>query len=452
MSESAMIAAIRFGYGMPLPDGAPQDAGALLARLAGPDRAAEVWPGYGLGSVLPLQAEGAKLRRLRKNAEEFRAEYRAAVNAVDRQFHRARQVMLARALGASDGFRERLVVFWADHFTTVAKRRENRGLVPAMIEDAIRPHLTGRFADLLQAAVLHPSMLLYLDQYLSVGPNAPGAAKPGRGGLNENLGRELIELHTLGVAGGYTQADVREMAELLTGLIYSPKRGQAYNARRAEPGAETILGQIYDGPGIEPILRALQDLARRPETARHLATKLATHFVADAPDPGLVAAMEAAYLASDGDLLAVYRALLTHPAAWNPALTKARQPYDFVVAALRALDLGPVRIGQMNPREMDARILKPLHAMGQPLFEAPGPDGWPEDAEVWISPQGLAARIQWAMDAPQRLRKPLPDPAALATRALGSRASAALLRAAQRAENLREGVGLVLASAEFNRR
>jgi uncharacterized protein (DUF1800 family) len=454
MIDTATIAAIRFGHGLPLPEGAPTDAAGLLALLAGPDRAAQMWPGVGLAEALPLFDDSEvtrKVFRQDRTNTDLRRDYFQSLKAVERQAFAAAGTGFARALGSPDGFRERLVTFWADHFTTVSKKREHRALVPAMVEDAIRPNVAGHFGALLKAATFNPAMLFYLDQTSSVGPNSPRAVRFKRG-LNENLARELIELHTLGVGAGYSQKDVREMAELLTGLVVRGGEGQVFNPRAAEPGSETVLGRIYDGAGVAPILAALDDLALRPETGRHLSRKLAVHFVSDVPDPGLVTAMEVAYARTGGNLMAVYAAMLGHPAAWGADFAKARQPYDFIAAAMRALDVGPDDVLGMPPKMVQARLLDPMRAMGQPMNDAPGPDGWPEEAEAWINPQGLAARISWAMEMPARLVDPLPGPAALADRALGPLVSDRLRFAVGGAENIREGVGLVFASAEFNRR
>ncbi len=294
-------------------------------------------------------------------------------------------------------------------------------------------------------------MLLYLDQDSSIGPNSKRGKNRGKG-LNENLARELMELHTLGVGAGYSQTDVREMAELLTGLTYVGDKGFAFDPSRVEPGADVVLGVSYDGKGTEPILKALQDLSVRPETARHIAGKLAVHFVADEPDPALVEALEAAWLDSGGDLAVVVNTLLTHPGVWEAPAQKARQPFEFLVASFRALGVTGADLVAMQPKEFTNFVDARLKEMGQPWNAAPGPDGWPEEADAWINPQRLASRITFAMEVPGRLVDPLPEPPAFAARALGDRASEALVLAASRAESLREGVGLVLASPEFNRR
>jgi len=447
-------AAFRFGHGLPLPRGAASTPQAMLAALFGPDQAASTYPAPGMAEVLPAFQLVRETNAALQDAPDDRAAKKA-----NRRARRASSLLalagakaaLARAVSSRDGLRERLASFWGDHFTTVGRAPVLKPFPTALMEDAIRPNLTGSFADLLSAVVLHPAMLTYLDQASSIGPGSRRGTRRQQG-LNENLARELLELHTLGVGAPYGQDDVRQMAELLTGLTFVPDRGFAFDPARAEPGPETVLGVTYYGKGVEPIRRALTDLSRRPETARHIARKLAVHFVSDMPEDSLVAAMEARWLDTDGDLLAVTEALLTHPAAWVPTAEKARQPFDFLAASLRALDFSGTRIMAGAPDVFTRLALTPMQTMGQPFQSAQGPDGWPEETRVWITPQRLAARISWAMEVPGKLVTPLPDPVAFATYALGSRASERLIWAAARAESRREGVGLVLSSPEFNRR
>jgi uncharacterized protein (DUF1800 family) len=385
-------------------------------------------------------------RAAKKAKDEAAA--KEAQRAVDALALRGAKAIFARALGSDDPYRERLVAFWADHFTVTARNRIERALPGILVDEAIRPHVTGRFADMLKAVTTHPAMLIYLNQEASFGPGSI-KGKRQKKGLNENLARELLELHTLGVGAGYTQADVRQLAELLTGLTVG-REGFVFDAKRAEPGAETVLGVRYDGKGEAPILQVLEDLAARPETSAHLARKLAVHFVADDPDAALVADLDARFRATGGDLLAVSEALAAHRLAGSGV--KARQPFDFLIASFHALGVGPELILGLEQRAFRRLILEPLQAMGQPFQQAPGPDGWPERAADWITPQGLAARIDWAMQAPQRLVRPLPDPRAFLSRALGGRAGEKLTWAVGAAESARDGVGLVLASPEFNRR
>jgi uncharacterized protein (DUF1800 family) len=451
MAQDPATLAFRFGYGLPMPDGAFDDVGKVLSALAAPDAIVTRHAGLGFEAALPMVSKVQSTRRARKKDASKGQDYRAALAEAQAAAFASAKAGFARALDNPDGFRERLVRFWADHFTTVAKNRQELILPATLIEDAIRPHLAGQFSEMLSAATLHPAMLIYLDQVLSIGPTSKAGARRGRG-LNENLARELIELHTLGVGAGYSQDDVRQMAELLTGLTVDPTRGFVFEERRAEPGPEAVLGISYDGTGTEPILQALNDLAMRPETAGHIARKLAVHFVSDTPDDDLVRHIRAAFLKTGGDLAAVYAAMLDHPAAWVPEAAKARQPFDFIVASLRALGVTGDAVTGLGDKEFNRLIARPMEAMGQPLQGPGGPDGWPEEAAAWINPQGLAARINWAMDVPARLLPDLPDPREMAARALGPRAGQQLVMAAERAESVREGVGLVLASAEFNRR
>jgi uncharacterized protein (DUF1800 family) len=430
------LLAIRFGYGLPVTG--------RIAAPTGPDVAAARWPGVALEELAPILME----YRAAKQAKD-EAAIKAGHKAADALSLRGAKAIFARAMGSDDPYRERLVAFWADHFTVAPKTRMERPLPAILIDEAIRPHVGARFADMLRAVTTHPAMLVYLNQEASFGPGSPKGKRQSKG-LNENLARELLELHTLGVGAGYSQADVRELAELLTGLAVAPDRGFVFDKRRAEPGAEMVLGVTYRGDGLEPVLRALDDLAVRSETARHIARKLAVHFVADDPDPSLVGALEAVFVETGGDLAAVSGALLAHPKALQGV--KARQPFDFMVAAFRALQVSPDTVLALEQRPFKRLILDPLAAMGQPFQHAPGPDGWPEAEADWITPQGLAARIDWAMQAPERVARPLPDPRGFLQTALGARAGDKLAWAVGAAESARDGVGLVLASPELNRR
>lgn len=441
------IAAMRFGYGF-RPGEAAVRPDALLDGVPRAARQAGT-----AESTLAVRMEDAvryaKLRRSR-GPERAGPELRAAREAFNERSAADAAARVRRAVVADDGFSERLVWFWADHFTVAARNQRSRAIAPAFEDDAIRPNVAGRFGDLLRAAVRHPAMLEYLDQASSTGPGSPVGIKRGVG-LNENLAREILELHTLGAGADYAQADVREFAELLTGLAVDRRTSAtAFRPRMAEPGAETVLGQSYGGakPREADIETALEDLAAHPATARHVAQKLAVHFVADAPDPELVAHVEAAYLDSGGALMAVYAALLEHPASWEGFGAKVRQPFDFVVASLRAAGAhDPTTLGDGEaPDPVEA-----LRRMNQPLWGAPGPDGWPEAAEAWISPPGLTSRIDWASRLGEALA-PWVDPREFVEAALGDAARDETRFAAQVAAERWEGIALVLASPEFNRR
>lgn len=362
--------------------------------------------------------------------------------------------LLARALGSPTPYRERLVHFWADHFTLRAMPRLLRAVVSAHVDSAIRPHVTGRFRDMLRAAVLHPMMLRYMDQPRSVGPASPVGQRRGLG-LNENLAREVLELHTLGAQGPFDQQDVRQLARLLTGLVVNDEGYTEFVEVRAEPGSFRILGRRHGGgerPGLSDIEAALDDLAAHPLTARHLARKLAVHFVSDNPPAALVDDLAAQWRSTEGDLRAVSEVLAGHPLALSHPPAKARKPLDFLIAALAALGVGAPAVMRWRQGQLRRVVVHPLIGMGQPWQEPRGPDGWPEGFDAWVTPQGLAARIDWAMTMPSRLRRRLPDARAFVDQALGGLGDDQLRQLVAGAESQAEGVGLVLASPAFNRR
>jgi len=459
MNYNPDLATIRFGTGLG-PHARPANSTAqMIARLTERDKQAQRFRIAGIKSQYSSFKKGQRLAKEQRQASPGAAQDRARdALRKHRQKLKEQQVewflaMLARSLSSEDGFRERLVRFWADHFTVVGKTGALRPMAATFSEDAIRPNIAGRFGDMLKDAVTHPLMLAYLDQFSSVGEDSPVARRQGKG-LNENLAREVLELHTLGVGAGYSQTDVREFAKLLAGFTFSPTRGVVYQAKRATPGAETILGKSYGGdrPRIEDVYDALHDLALRPETARHIARKLAVHFVSDDPDPNLVGAITAAYQDSGGDLSACYSAMLEHPASWSPKLVKVKQPVDFIITSLRALGAEGKTIAKLPVRSALQGFARPMQMMGQTWERPAGPDGWPEEGGHWITPQGLAARIQWAMTAPQAFSSNLPDPRAFAQSALGTLLDDHTEFAAMAAETRWEGIGLVLSSPSFQRR
>lgn len=429
----------------------------MLRRLSGPDRMARQFQIDGFDRIEQLMSEIQALNRERRQNPERKTRIKEQVRSRRRQ---ARQLQagwlkstIARGVFTNDGLRERLVDFWADHFTVKGKRSITRPAVSTYVEDAIRPNIAGSFATLLKAAIFHPMMLSYLDQINSVGPNSLVAVrKPGRG-MNENLAREVLELHTLGVNAGYTQKDVVELAKLFTGLTYRMGKGFVYGVKMAEPGAETVLGKSYGGyrNDLSDIEDFLEDVAVHPDTARHLARKLVVHFISDTPDRSLVDHIAAAYLDSGGNLMQAYSAMLEHPSAWVLPGRKVKQPSAFVIAAIRALAVPKQRIMEARWQDVRDLIYAPLGLMGQPWQNPAGPDGWPEEAEHWITPQGLAARIQWAMTVPAIMRPDLPDPRRFVQTALGNRADDRLRFAVAAAEVKSEGVGLVLVSPAFQR-
>lgn len=446
------IAAIRFGYGFRRGEAPPGDAAALLASLS-PGAAFAFDAGPDIGERAATFAQFNDLRREnRDNAN------RPAMAKVQKRIRRQyladiRERMLAPVL-SPHGFYERLAWFWSTHFALGGKNLIGKALVGRFETEAIRPHLAGSFNFLLRAAVTHPAMLLYLDQDRSMGPDS-NAGRRRKAGLNENLAREIIELHTLGVGAAYGQGDVRQFAELLTGLGFNRRTGiMTFTAGRAEPGAETLLGARYGGgpARLADIYRALDDLAANPATARHIARKLAVHFTSDAPSEALIANVATAYRRTGGDLTAVYAALLEHDESWASFGEKVKQPFDFIVSSLRAIDPTTAEIAATRDHA-DKRLplVRAARRLAQSPLDPPGPQGWPENAENWITPQGLTSRIDWASRL-GRIAAGRTDPRAFLNVALRGAASPGVSFAAANAAERWEGIALVLASPEFNRR
>lgn len=371
-------------------------------------------------------------------------------------FHADQHAYLAAAVATPSPLFSRLKVFWANHFTVSTKTPTVLFLAGPYVSEAIESHVMGKFEDMLLAAELHPAMVLYLDLFNSVGPNSPFGREQDKG-LNENLAREILELHTLGVNGGYSQSDVTEFAKVMTGWTIDRARGEVrFAPRRAEPGPKQFLGQTIEGSLYmqKDYPAALRRLARHPSTAHFVATKLVSHFIADTPPAAAVRRIGAVFAETGGDLPAVYRALLDLPEAQEPTGAKARTDFEFVVAALRATgissaELEPVigKTGKLVPNPLSGLALMDMQ---QPMWGAPSPAGWPERAEEWLSPTALAQRLVWI---PKAVRE-ITDRTAgeFLDRALGPLASERTRKTVLAASNREEGLALVLASPEFNRR
>ena len=436
--DTAAHATVRFGLGhaagQPLP-GDPRRW--LVDQLANPD------PAPSTGATVADALLAHRQDRLDRPAggEQARGEPTRARTL----FLSEQAALLNQALLTPAPFRERLVHFWANHFTVSLRAGQIAPMIGAYVRDAIRPHVTGRFGDMLLAVVRHPAMLIYLNNAMSAGPGSPAGQRTGRG-LNENLARECLELHTLGPAGtpaaGYTQADVTEFARILTGWSVEREQeplGFRFRPNLHEPGAKTLLGQQVP-EGEEGGVAALAFLAAHPATHHALAVKLVRHFTADTPPPDAVRRIEGVLRDTGGDLGAASLALVELPAAWQP-LTKLRPPQDFVIAALRASGLPE------GHRPDPAGIMA---ALGQPFFNAPSPIGWPDAAADWAGPEELLRRVDWAYGFAGRAE--LPDPETLAATALGPLLSPATANEMRHAGSRRDALTLLLASPEFQRR
>lgn len=483
------LAAIRYGYGLRAGQEMPDDADGLIAQLKRGSVAKPRFPREGIVGrreaatrVMSLRAAEAKAAQEGKPNESIRKETQREAQRVYRIDAMAR---LAQAIQSRNGFAERLASFWMNHFATSAlKTLPMRMIVPMYEAEAIRPRMAGSFSDLLKAGILHPAMLIYLDQNQSVGPDSAAGQETGRG-LNENLGRELLELHTLGAAGGYSQDDVRAAAMILTGLTVDSRALEvAYRSRLAQTGPISLLGREYrdDGGSGGDHIKMLEDLAARPETARHICTKLAAHFISDEPPAEVVAQMVSAWGQNDGDLTEVYRAMLEHPLAWENPGRKIKQPFEFVVSGFRALDLpdasltalmadmeddeeaGPVgkamqmagnaktaEIRQQRSNQAHALTLRALHRMGGPIWQPPSPAGFADNADAWLAPSQLGERIAWARLASRTLAQKI-EPSDFLDAALADAATPEIRTIITQAPSRLHGLTMVLASAEFNRR
>lgn len=363
----------------------------------------------------------------------------------------ARLDHLIDAPATEAGFVERLVWFWTNHFAvSVAKSGRLAVLAGPYEREAIRPHVLGRFADMAVAAETHPAMLLYLDNAGSVGPNSP-AGRNRRRGLNENLAREILELHTLGAGGGYAQADVTSLSALITGWTVAEDDGRtgrpgtfAFSKGRHEPGRQRVLGVDYASEDDESGgVAALRDIARRPATARHLALKLARHFVSDAPAQALVDRLARRFLDTDGDLYEVSLALLRSPEAWVEERSKLRSPREFVVAAMRLP-------GGFDADRRPNAFMSYLATLGEPVWAPPAPNGFPDGFDGWASPEGLGKRLDVAARLASRVQAGHQE---ILAAAFGPAVpSEALRRALKGAESRQQAAAILLMSPDFQRR
>ena len=359
------------------------------------------------------------------------------------------QILLAEAKARLDaafdaelGFVERLVWFWSNHFCISADKIPS--MTGAYEREAIRPHVLGRFADMLQAVEGHPAMLFYLDNSASIGPKSVAGINRSRG-LNENLAREILELHTLGVNGGYSQADVTRFAYVLTGWTFTgtgvPEHGGEFTfvRRMHEPGPQQILDKTYPDNGVEQGRAVLADLARHPATGTHIATKLARHFVADIPPPALIDTLAKTFRDTDGDLKGVAAALVKAPEAWVETRSKLKRPSEWIMSVRRATGL----------RGVPERMVRSQAQLGEPPWRPPAPQGFSDYEAAWID--GIAQRLDIANLYAQRVEDRV-DPNVVLETALGPLATSETRRAVAQAESRMQALALLLMAPEFQRR
>ena len=466
MKTSTVIATNRFGLGarpgeLKTVDHDPQDW--LLDQIQGPPRLPA--ESRKLPHSSDVIVEVMDLRREQRAMKDGESD-RPAPDVVEKygrvvRRHYVEQMNTRYRVAAETDFpfHERLVHFWSNHFAVSGDKQPLPAIAALYENEAIRPNITGKFADLLIAAEQHPAMLLYLDNQRSVGPDSTLGKRASRSrqsrnvGLNENLAREILELHTLGVDGGYTQEDVTNFARVITGWSIG---GTSETGRFAdgepgkfefrelihEPGSQRILNKKYSQNGVEQGEAVLRDLARHSSTARFLADKLARHFVADDPPMQLVERLASVYLSTGGDLLSVYEALVKSPEPWINTLAKYKTPHDFVVSTFRAFDHIPDD-GKFTVAALDL--------MGQTPFRPGSPAGWPDTALEWGGADALMKRIEWSNTVAQVVGDRV-DPVELGDTALGPAFSRDSRKAVSRAESKKQGITLLLASPDFQRR
>lgn len=401
------------------------------------------------------QEQRRQARQKKDGEADPKADAQALMDAQRQLREKVGADFLARARLATNtpaAFRERWALFWANHFTVSATKQITSVLIGPFEREAIRPYVFSSFENLLTASSTHPAMLTYLDQAQSIGPDSRAAGyaarrQKGKAGLNENLAREILELHTVGVDAGYTQADVTEFARALTGFSIGreteDRAGQfVFSENAHEPGGRTIMGRRYGQQGMDQGLAVLKDLAANPHTARHVCGKIARHFVSDTPPPALAERLQKRWLDTGGDLAQVAKALVESPEAWDPTPAKFKTPYEYTLSTWRLIGAEPSAIERLAPV---------LTGLGQKPFTPPSPKGWAEDAQTWAAPDALVKRMQWAQGFAAAAADRA-DPNALAISALGERLTPAVAKAVSRAETRREAFALLVMSPEFQRR
>lgn len=454
-------ACVRFGQGASAKDSRAigDDPRGWLTQQLRPRKAVAAVPAQPSAQVLRANL-GAFMRRRELQREAAGRDEAVAEVELEQQAYRrqARRTVLTQvadrfdhAVTTHQPFFERLVHFYSNHFTVSQQGKPQ--LIGACLgyeNEAIRTALGGHFADMLVNVVSHPVMLVYLDNAQSAGPNSRAGRRRNLG-LNENLAREILELHTLGVAGGYDQDDVRGLAKIITGWTVGNQRTQRFGGEPGkfvfvdlmhEPGKHRLLGKAYAEDGVRQGRDALHDLARHPATAEHLATKLARHFIADQPPAAAVAALKQTYLDSDGHLPTLHKKLVTLPAAWQADHRKLKNPHDLLVSAVRGLDLPSSGVVARRG------VVEGLRTMNHVPFTAPSPAGWPDLVDHWGSPNALRQRVEWGVAAGARTGATSESVGRALQHLLPASAEDVAL-AARRAESPAQAMGLLLASPDF---
>lgn len=456
MNEADYIKAFRFGFGVPR-DG-KFDPLAELEHPPAADAAAEKELEDRI-SFLTAKQQMAKEERQAKMANADSPDAKAGKNKElnqQVQTYHAQDVhqTVLTAVNSDQMFTNRLCAFWSNHFALGATSRFLRVTSGLYEPTAIRPNMFGSFYDLLVAAEFHPTMVMYLNLQESIGPNSKAGMRQKKG-LNENLGREILELHTLGVDGGYVQADIIAFSKILTGWHVERDTGQViFTPNRAEPGSKKMLGKSFGGSDAkeQDAKDALRFLADHPSTARFIAHKLATHFVGPG-NADLEKALEAEFKNSKGNLTSIYKVLLAHPSSSTPLGKQTRNDFVFLVSALRASAINPTAFALKTKEDGkppgNPMTVGSMENLTQKLWAAPSPKGWPDDPGFWLSPTVIGARLRRIPAIVKHYEDE--EPTAFAARVLGPLLRPQTLATIKLASNKQLALGLTLASPEFNR-
>jgi len=385
-----------------------------------------------------MQANGMQANDMKSNKEKPKNFARLALRSMSID-------TLKQAINSSHSVSWRLLDFFSNHFSVTAHGQLMVGLAATLEREAIAPHLLGNFEDMLLAVEQHPAMIIYLNNEKSFGPNSR-MAKKHKKGLNENLAREIMELHTLGVDGGYNQADVIELAKGITG--WSVKRpgkehgeGFVFRAYGHEPGSRKLLGKKYSQKGLAQGKQMLRDLAMNPATAKYICYKLAHHFVSQKPSPALLKSMEATWLKTQGNIKAVMHCLFDADEAWLNTAQKFKAPREFVISTLRALSLKKFR---------DKALLYTFTNLGQQPFNAGSPAGYSDGEQDWLGASALMARIDWSTMLSGYNKRINAEK--VMDQSIGKSVSQLTYNSVMRAESRQQALTLLLMSPEFQRR
>lgn len=451
-SIDAYIAANRFGYGANQQtildiNGSPKEW--LIAQLKPYNIPMHPWTSLiarQQAQAYQQQRKAAK-KQLKENTESMMSMApEISIKEISAQSDALGLDTFLHSISTAQPLQARLLDFFSNHFSVSISNRETRLLAPTLEREAILPRLTGSFNEMLLAVETHPAMLRYLNNDVSIGPNSIVGKKRKKKGLNENLAREILELHTLGVTGGYSQQDVTEFAKAITGLtIGNTKRnehpGFIFHKGTHEPGDRLVLGKRFaaDDKTMGQAQAILEMLASHPSTALHICTKLAKHFISDNPDPAIIDSMNKAWKKTSGHIPAVVEQLIIHPSSWVAAPAKFKTPRDLVISACRVCELS----------ETKPSLVKMLAILGQALFGAGSPAGYSDESLAWSGPNPLMTRIEWANHFAGQVKL---APIDIARHALGPLLSERTEQHIKRAESKRQAIALLLMSPEFQRR